>query len=48
MTTPTPSKAEHAPQKPVIGYDEFLRLQEQAARAETEAAPKAPAPRRRH
>lgn len=37
-------KAEHAPQKPIIGYDEFLRLQEQAARAETEAAPKAPAP----
>ena len=42
---PNPVKAEHAEtQKPVIGYDEFLRLQEQAARAETEAAPKAPAP----
>ena len=30
---PNPVKAEHAEtQKPVIGYDEFLRLQEQAAR----------------
>ena len=43
---PNPVKADHQPQKPVIGYDEFLRLQEQAAKAETETGskPKPPAP----